>query len=285
MQSLTFSDPHRVKKVINKLVFNVRLHYIENTRSRIKSLDEINNSTQNSQQKYGLRNNSKKGKQPVSDIKTQSNKKKNENKMKDSSKNLKKEVFNAKNENKIVLEKGETSKSKQIKSPRIIRKYKTRKSKKLEDEKIAEEIALEVLNSKFSENNMNEDVLKINENVENRKDKQIIETNQIIENDVLVNSSKTSENLKGKEKENIQEPIMEDNENLDEETTENDSMHHSEHNNEIIDPPQQENQEVEQMAIENNEQIEPLNELAEVEASPRPRPRSSPIFKPRPRFC
>uniref|UniRef100_A0A914NDU5 Candidate secreted effector n=1 Tax=Meloidogyne incognita TaxID=6306 RepID=A0A914NDU5_MELIC len=36
-------------------------------------------------------------------------------------------------------------------------------------------------------------------------------------------------------------------------------MHHSEHNNEIIDNPQQENQEVEQMAIENNEQIEQLN--------------------------
>uniref|UniRef100_A0A914NL14 Candidate secreted effector n=1 Tax=Meloidogyne incognita TaxID=6306 RepID=A0A914NL14_MELIC len=89
--------------------------------------------------------------------------------MKDSNKNLKKEVVNAKNENKIILEKGETSKSKQIKSPRIIRKYKTRKSKKLEDEKIAEEIALEVLNSKFSENNMNEDVLKINENIENKK--------------------------------------------------------------------------------------------------------------------
>ena len=65
--------------------------------------------------------------------------------MKDSNKNLKKEVVNAKNENKIILEKGETSKSKQIKSPRIIRKYKTRKSKKLEDEKIAEEIALGIL--------------------------------------------------------------------------------------------------------------------------------------------
>nr|CAD2185950.1 unnamed protein product [Meloidogyne enterolobii] len=258
MQSLTFSDPHRVKK---------------STRSRIKSLDEINNSAQNSQQKYGLRNNSKKGKQPVPEIKTkQSIKKKNENKMKDSNKNLEKEVFNVKNKNKIVLEKGETSKSKQTKNPRIIRKYKTRKSKKLEDEKIAEEIALEVLNSKFNENNMTEDVLKINENIENKKDKQIIETNQIIENDVLVNSSKTLENLKGKEKENIQEPIMEDNENLDEETTENDSMHHSEHNNEIIDPPQQENQEVEQMAIENNEQIEPLNaffdELEDIEFLP-----------------
>nr|CAD2153035.1 unnamed protein product [Meloidogyne enterolobii] len=163
--------------------------------------------------------------------------------MKDSNKNLEKEVFNVKNKNKIVLEKGETSKSKQNKSPRIIRKYKTRKSKKLEDEKIAEEIALEVLNSKFNENNMTEDVLKINENIENKKDKQIIETNQII----------------GKNKENIQEPIMEDNENLNEETTENDSMHHSQHNNEIIDHPQQEHQEVEQMAIENNEQTEKLN--------------------------
>ncbi|CAK5048513.1 unnamed protein product [Meloidogyne enterolobii] len=172
--------------------------------------------------------------------------------MKDSNKNLEKEVFNVKNKNKIVLEKGETSKSKQTKNPRIIRKYKARKSKALEDEKIAEEIALEVLNSKFNENNMTEDALKINENIENKKDKQIIETNQII----------------GKDKENIQEPIMEDNENLNEETTENDSMNHSQHNK-IIDHPQQEHQEVEQMAIENNEQTEKLDdefaELSDIE--------------------
>ena len=33
---------------------------------------------------------------------------------------------------------------------------------------------------------MNEDVLKINENIENKKDKQIIETNQIIGNQINI---------------------------------------------------------------------------------------------------